>query len=146
MAALARGGADNPAIRFLANDLVMACDCQKCLECIVVSIGRWVREHYQYINVDTEDTEVLATPAYCVNQIIDNGIFAGDCAIVSTFVASLYKALGIETRYVAIKAVNPEFFSHVYVEALAAGQWINVDLTVPEGTIHKHFGRLVQNV
>ena len=90
--------------------------------------------------------EIINTPGYDIQQIAENGRFGGDCDDVAVFVASLFKSLGMESRFVAIKTEAVKNFSHVYVEVLADNQWMTVDPTVPIGTQHEHYGRMVQYV
>ena len=142
MAALVRSATQNEIVTTFAFQLFESCECTRCLNCVVELIDMWTREHFAYM--PDGDIEVINTPAYDIQLIAENGRFDGDCDDVAVFVAALFKSLGLQTRFVAIKTKPTENFSHVYVETLAGDEWITVDPTVPYGTIHHHYGRMIQ--
>lgn len=153
MVSLVKQAVSEPEIQALAYQLYEECDCYSCAECIIETIDTWTRKRYIYIKDadlwqkytgDAEEVEVINTPLHDVQEIEETGNFKGDCDDVATFVAAIFKTLGFQTRFVAIRTRQDQNFSHVFVETLAANKWLIIDPTVPPGTIHKHFGRMVQ--
>lgn len=62
------------------------------------------------------------------------GKFEGDCDDVSVLNGSVLSAARYPTRFVAIRLLDREEFSHVFTESLIDGEWQVFDPVVPFGT------------
>jgi hypothetical protein len=145
MRAIVNDATRDPVVTTLAFTLFEECKCLRCLKCVVELIDLWTRDHFVYVS-DGDEMEIINTPGYDIKQIADTGNFGGDCDDVAVFSAALFKSLGLQLRFVAIKTDPVENFSHVYVEVYCADQWVVVDPTVPMGTPYEQYGRMVLNV
>ena len=101
-------------------------------------IDRYLRSIFRYVN---EDVETLYSPAYNVWQLTQTGYLMGDCDDISMMYAAVFNALGMRSRFVAMrtKPHDPNFY-HVVVEVYYQGRWIRYDATVPPRTVHIEFG------
>jgi transglutaminase-like putative cysteine protease len=122
MANLSRSGSRSKAVRDIAQQCANA-DC----------VDRLLRSVYRY---RSEIEEIVRTPEFMLNDLTTLGYVEGDCDDISTLVSSITKAMGYPTRLTAIAAEGPEEFDHVFSEVQNNGQWIPVDLTVPQGTTY----------
>jgi transglutaminase-like putative cysteine protease len=76
------------------------------------------------------------------------GYREGDCDDISTFIASVCRALGIAVRFVAIRTDPLDYeFKHVFCEVAPDGTWTGFDATVPAGTTMIYYGEpMIQSV
>jgi Transglutaminase-like superfamily len=121
---LARRGASSLHVQafaysFLPNDNVLP------------DLDSWIRHAFVYRG---ENQEVIRTPEYMLAQFEREGHLEGDCDDISTLYAAFLKALGFQSRFVAIRVGRATDFSHVYVEVSVPNGWIAVDPTVEHGT------------
>lgn len=88
------------------------------------AVFAFVRDRIRYTR-DIRGVETVQTPAATLD------IGQGDCDDKATLLAALLESIGTPTRFVAVGYRAPEQFSHVYLEARAAGAWIPLDATMP---------------
>jgi hypothetical protein len=138
MASLARSGSYD--CRDFAIRLCTSRGVQCTSDCILV-VDRFLRDHFNYRR---EQDEVLRTVPFMLNDLETIGEMQGDCDDMTIMACSLFCALGVTTRMVAIRSVPGEF-DHVFCEALDS-DWIPVDPTVPYGTPYVHYGMSFQAV
>lgn len=92
-----------------------------------------------------ENEEVLRTVRFMVEQLLESGRVEGDCDDAAIFLAASFVALGVPTRFVAIRYGGSPGFRHVFIE-FYSGVWVRVDPTVGTGTIHQEDERMIVNV
>jgi transglutaminase-like putative cysteine protease len=112
----------------------------------IQEVDLWIRGHFRY---RPELEEVLRTVPYMANQFRTLGYFEGDCDDVSIFYATVLKILGFQlVRFVAIRHTHPSEFEHVFVEFYEpqGGQWLRVDPTVDQTTVHHELERMILSV
>jgi transglutaminase-like putative cysteine protease len=126
MAMLARRGAKSNEIISIANRFSVA------------SFDRWVRSVYVYRD---EDIEMIRTPEFMIGDWKSRGYIEGDCDDIATFGASVFLAIGVPCRIVAIRTTtdNPNY-RHVFVEILLENVWIRFDPTVSNETVFPVIG------
>lgn len=115
----------------------------KSRESLIQTVDNWIRKRYRY---ESEYVETLRDPQYMYDALSQNGLFVGDCDDVSMMLATIYKAMGIRVRLVALKSVPDPDFDHVLVEAYDGVTWWVVDPTVTQELRHEDYGRMVVNV
>lgn len=102
-----------------------------------------VRSVYRF---RSEIEEIIRTPEFMLQDLSERGYLEGDCDDVSTFCASVLKALGFVVRFVAIRT-DPSVldFTHVFCEAQTSGkEWIRFDETVPNNTPLIYYGERME--
>jgi predicted transglutaminase-like cysteine proteinase len=118
-------GAVDPEIRELALGIVRSAGVgSRDSSAEIDAIFWWVKSHMRFQR-DVSGGEALYTPKYLLRTM------AGDCDDYVVLTGSLLKALGIPVRITTIASDHeePNRLSHVYLEALAYGQWIPLDAT-----------------
>lgn len=90
----------------------------------MLAIFSFVRDGVRY-TMDSNEVERLQTPDYTLANR------HGDCDDKSILLAALLESVGIPARFTAV-GFEPDIFSHVYVEASPAGEWIALDATERE--------------
>jgi hypothetical protein len=138
MASLARSGSHD--CRDFAYALCSSDGIRSVSDCIL-AIDRFLRAYFNYRG---EADEVLRTVPFMLNDLATIGEMQGDCDDMTIMGCSLFCALGITTRMVAIRSVPGEF-DHVFCEARDV-DWVPVDPTVPYGTPYVHYGMTFQAV
>ncbi|MGH6795925.1 MAG: transglutaminase-like domain-containing protein [Methylocella sp.] len=93
----------------------------------IAALFSFVRDSVRY-TMDTNGVERLQTPDYTLR------VRQGDCDDKSILLAALLESVGIPARFVAV-GFSPDYFEHVYVEALLDDGWVALDATenVPPG-------------
>jgi len=82
----------------------------------------WVQDHVRY-QQDVAGVETLADPLTTLRRQ------AGDCDDQVTLLGTLLEAAGYPTRIVIAAYQAPQAWEHTYLQALADGQWIDLDPT-----------------
>lgn len=149
MAALARAGAGSKEIRKLAPLIVREAYFgfhQAGAGGVAVFLDRWIRARFKY--VDDGDIETVKTPQVMAREIEHDGYFSGDCDDVSMMLASIFYALGIKSRFVAMRTERETAdFLHVVCEVQTPFDgWVRLDPTVRPGLSQISYGDLVQYV
>jgi transglutaminase-like putative cysteine protease len=111
----------------------------------LIAFDQAVRRVYHFRD---EIMELIRTPEFMIHEWKELGILEGDCDDISTFNASVIRAMDIRSRFVCIRT-NPSDsnFKHVFVEAFANNQWFRIDPTVSNATEFIYYGeRMIQNV
>lgn len=105
------------------------------------------REHYPLYKYQHEEVETLYAPEYNLQILFDTGSLTGDCDDISMFYAALFYAMGLPTRFVAMKTkkFDPEYL-HVVTEAFEDNRWKRFDPTVTPGMVQIDYGRMIENV
>jgi hypothetical protein len=87
-----------------------------------------VRETLRYTN-DPLGVELVKTPTFILREIERHGRATLDCDDASVWLATLLRAVGMQTRFKVIRAsrASPGEFTHVFVEALIHGRWQPLD-------------------
>lgn len=88
----------------------------------VDALYSWVRDHVRYVR-DIHEVETLSTPERTLQGRI------GDCDDQATLLASLLEAVGYPTRFVVAGYYEHGSVEHVYLQAFAGGDWIDLDPT-----------------
>lgn len=112
----------HPQIRELALRLTRNLQ-QKDYHAEIKTLFDYVQKRIRYVK-DINGVETLQTPI----KTLEYG--AGDCDDKSMLLAALVESLGHQTRFRAI-GMRPGQLSHVSVEALINGQWVNLETTEP---------------
>lgn len=136
---LASSGSHDPGIRGFANSYT-GDSLNKLL-----GYDAKVRRVYRY---RSENQELIRTPEFMLSDLIERGYLEGDCDDISTFSASVVRAMGITCRFVAIRTdPTTTDYKHVFIEAFANGGWYRVDATVSNKTEMVYYGeRMTLNV
>lgn len=109
----------NPLIRNRAASITASCGREKWLQ--HACLDSFLRDHVRYIN-DPLDSEVLAEPvSFFENKLLNGETPYGDCAQISTYLATLLKSIGHAPQFKAIG--NMTEFYHVFV--VCEGQGID---------------------
>lgn len=87
----------------------------------VNAIFSLVRDGVRYIK-DVHNVETLSTPEKTLEGRM------GDCDDQTMLLAALLESVGYPTRFVVAGYHGPDY-EHVYLQAWADGQWINMDPT-----------------
>jgi len=82
----------------------------------------YVRDGIRYVR-DVHEVETLSSPDKTLAGMV------GDCDDQSTLLASLLEAIGYPTRFVVAGYSAPGELEHVYLQAFAQGEWIDMDPT-----------------
>lgn len=88
----------------------------------VDALFRFVQSHIRYVQ-DVHEVETLSTPDKTLAARV------GDCDDQVTLLATLLEAVGYPTRFVVAGYWQPGQFEHVYLQAFAAGGWVDMDPT-----------------
>lgn len=122
MATLARQGGRNIRVRQLGvqltNNLL-----QKDYMAEACACNAYCRDYIRYVR-DIRDVETL----HDCNRILDNK--AGDCDDKSILLAALLHSIGHTVQFIAV-AFQPDNYSHVWVQDLIRGKWVDLDPTEP---------------
>lgn len=140
MGALAREGAkDNRYLRLAARMLVVPYWNQPAV------IDAYVRGVFTY---EDEAIETLKAPERIMDEIDAFGDFTGDCDDASIFLATIFKSMGLQSQFVAIRQYEAEpDYTHVFVEALFPGLGLKrFDPTVPPYTEHEFVEAMAEYV
>lgn len=99
------------SIRDRASQIIRSCGRSRDMQ--HACFDSFMRQNVNYIS-DPFDTEVLSEPITFMNQRLNEGRKPyGDCAQISTYLATLLKSVGHQPQFKAIG--NPGFFYHVFV-------------------------------
>ena len=90
----------------------------------VRALFEFVRDRIRYVR-DVVGVETLCDPVMTLQRMV------GDCDDQSTLLATLLEAVGYPTRFVMAGYNGPDF-EHVYLQALAFGEWVSMDPTQPD--------------
>lgn len=113
MAQLARQAAVDPSIRDRAAQLISGCG--RDYRCQDFALMGWVSSRMRYVN-DPEHVETINHPVtWTERRIRQNGFVYGDCDDMSTYLASLLKAVGHNPTLTAIARFKDQPFHHVYI-------------------------------
>lgn len=82
----------------------------------------YVRDHVRY-QQDVAGIETLADPWTTLRRQV------GDCDDQVTLLGTLLEAAGYPTRIVLAAYQAPRVWEHTYLQALAEGQWLDLDPT-----------------
>jgi hypothetical protein len=85
----------------------------------------FVLNHVRYTR-DVYGVETLSDPRMTLQRLV------GDCDDKATLLATLLQAVGYPTRFIMGAYEGPDF-EHVYLQAFANGQWIDLDATEYNG-------------
>jgi len=85
----------------------------------------WVKEHIHFVR-DPVYAELLQSPRRTLEAK------QGDCDDLSTLLASLNLAVGNIPRFVTVAHVDPDQFSHVYLQVMTDKGWVSYDAVVRE--------------
>jgi transglutaminase-like putative cysteine protease len=134
MASRARQAARNPEFQKFALEFNSTAE-----------VDSWVRAHFRYRD---ELEEILRTPEFMLNDVLVRlGYLEGDCDDISTFYAATFKALGLPSRFVAIRYTQEQpNFEHVFTQAYDMAVWQTFDATVAVGTEIRAIETLIQEV
>jgi transglutaminase-like putative cysteine protease len=132
MANLAREGAQNPKVKAYAETISSP-----------YRIDETLRRVYRYRD---EDEEIIRTPEFMLNDLEQSGNIEGDCDDISTFTASLTKAMNFPTRLTGIMTHPVNEYNHVFSEVRIGTEWLPIDLTVPLGTPYYIYGYMSEQV
>jgi transglutaminase-like putative cysteine protease len=116
-----RGGKNSTAVRQLALSLVAGLP-PKDYASEVAALHAFVRDRIRYVR-DILGTETVQTP----ERTLANE--AGDCDDKATLLASLLRAIGVNTRFEAV-GFAPGTWSHVIVQAFVGGRWLPLETTL----------------
>lgn len=122
---LARKGKVDPLVRIFAATLVRG-QPEKAWFREIRTLFDYVREEIRY-TLDINNIETLQEPRVTLQ------LKFGDCDDKCILLGSMLECIGHPARFAAL-AFEPDVFSHVIVQTLAAaeGQWISLDTTEPE--------------
>lgn len=81
----------------------------------------YVRDRIRYVK-DIDGVETLHPPEWVLK------LGAGDCDDKSILLAALLLSIGHTPRFIAV-AFEPDVFSHVWVQDLLDGQWVDLEAT-----------------
>lgn len=101
----------------------------------------WTRRSVMLID---EPVEIIQRPEWMIAELADNRRVFGDCDDVAVLIATLYVAIGLPVRLVAIRGSGDVHFVHVFPEVFL-GQWWVADATV-EGRIPGPYERMVEEI
>ena len=102
----------------------------------MLAVLHWVKANLEYVKDEQEanrlfgtvgDLEMIKSP----RAVLESGRYDCDCG--ATLIASLFLAMGIRTRFVAVgfdpwEVTGPDGYDHVYCQGMnEAGQWVIVD-------------------
>jgi hypothetical protein len=91
----------------------------------VRAVFEWVRDSVRYVR-DPHGIESLAAPRITLRRL------SGDCDDQVALLGALLESVGYPTRLVIAAYRAPQQWEHVYLQAYAAGQWIDLDPTERE--------------
>jgi transglutaminase-like putative cysteine protease len=133
MAQLARSAKNDAAFSALAQSLGN-----------MDRVDSFIRDHFRYRD---EIEEIVRSPEFQINDLSRLGWIEGDCDDVSTLYAAFASALGIRSRFVAIRyrPSNPNF-EHVFTEVYDGSQWRVCDATVAPGTVLQSLEEMMEEV
>lgn len=137
MLRLARVDSSSPEIKKIAAKVKAKCKDNNCLAYEgFYAIAKLIDYRYDHENIknfpiktsDPNNVEFIIRPKFYAAGLYKHG----DCDDMSTFLGSLFLALGLRTNFVIV-AHNSDAYSHVYVEALCtmdSGEtgWVPFDL------------------
>lgn len=88
----------------------------------VEALFAFVRDHVRYVR-DVHEIETIATPTKTLETRM------GDCDDQAALLAALLESIGYPTRFVVASYNGSRRYSHVYLQALAGRQWLDMDPT-----------------
>jgi len=87
----------------------------------VSALFDFVLNHVRYTR-DVLGIETLTDPRMTLQRLV------GDCDDKATLLATLLESVGYPTRFI-MGAYTGDEYEHVYLQAFAFGEWINLDAT-----------------
>ncbi|MEO8133082.1 MAG: transglutaminase-like domain-containing protein [Betaproteobacteria bacterium] len=92
----------------------------------IKALFEWVQQNVRYTK-DTVHVEVL----HSARRMLD--LQAGDCDDFSILLGAMLEAIGHPVRLVLTgpDPLQPQLFSHVYLEVSCGGRWLPLDATMP---------------
>jgi hypothetical protein len=121
---IARQAASHPSIIRKARDIVRHVP-ERDRRGEIEALGRWVRAHVRYT---FEGTETLQNPVEMLQEIEAYGMATEDCDGHVALYSALALSLGHSIRYHTVSQRGDGRMTHIYVEDLANGRWVAVDL------------------
>lgn len=127
------------ALRRLASTLTRRLQ-QKDRAGELLALFAFVRDRIRYLG-DARGIETLQTPLETLQAA------AGDCDDKAMLLSALAELIGYATRFVAV-GMQPERFSHVYVEVKLRDRWVPMDTTEPQaaGWAPRAVSRMIEHV
>lgn len=114
-------GARSQKIRAAARNILAAAGVpEKDYRGEAIALGKWVRDNIRYLR-DPYGQETIAHPE---ETLFNFGM--GDCDDQAVLLAALLTSVGIPTRF-KVMGQMPHQYSHVYLQAKPAGEWITMD-------------------
>jgi len=95
------------------------------------AIFRFVKGYITYRR-DPDGAEWISDPFITLNDRL------GDCDDQAILTATLAKSAGFPVRFVTVKTVDPDYYSHVFAEINVAGIWLAADTTEPKSYLGWH--------
>lgn len=95
-----------------------------------ITLGWKVRQYIrQRLTLVNEGVELLHLPEWMIAEMMAGRRVFGDCDDAALIAATLLTALGIPSRFVAVKPKGTADFIHVFVELEQEGFWYILDPT-----------------
>jgi hypothetical protein len=121
-------GKRNFKVRELAGKIIREHCSNKDFLCYAKSIFEYCRDQIYYV-FDPQGVELVEKPW----KVLESGI--ADCDSIVPLLASMLESIGLQCRYVTIKAdvQRPNDYSHVFLEChVPRHGWIPMDATMPD--------------
>lgn len=120
-------GKRNFEVRKIVGQLLQQCS-NKDFLCYAQTIFQFCRDRIRYA-FDPQGVELVEKPWKVLEAKM------ADCDSIVPLLASMLESIGMQCRYVTIKAdvSRPDDFSHVFLECLVPGHgWVPMDATMPD--------------
>lgn len=112
----------NPCVVRFARRLVMDITESNAVEAQFSAVASFILDSFTY-QADPRGAEYVRSPIRLLSEYCKNGYSRGDCDDITLLAASLFNALGIPVRILAVKIGGSDVYNHVLLQAQVRGEW-----------------------
>jgi transglutaminase-like putative cysteine protease len=116
----------NPCVISFARRLVQGITESNAVELQYSAVASFILDCFTY-QADPRGAEYVRSPVRMIAEYCKYGYSRGDCDDITLLGASLFNALGIPVRILAVKLDGSDLYNHVLLQANVRGRWVWFD-------------------
>jgi transglutaminase-like putative cysteine protease len=116
----------NPSVVKFARRLVQGISDSNAVEHQFSAVATFILDCFTY-QADPRGAEYVRSPVRMLAEYCKYGYSRGDCDDITLLGASLFNALGIPVRILAVKLRDSDAYNHVLLQVNVRGRWVWFD-------------------
>jgi transglutaminase-like putative cysteine protease len=112
----------NPCVMAFARRLTQGITESNAVEEQFSAVASFILDSFTY-QADPRGAEYVRSPIRMISEFCKNGYSRGDCDDITLLGASLFNALGIPVRILAVKLTGSDVYNHVLLQVNIRGVW-----------------------